>query len=155
MKITLTKLSDETHRFAYVRPDGTGATLELVTRSFLFHDLLHFALESEAGLKSSFYGRLAAGAAVHAAEADGTPILTDEALLTERLVGVLTGTLKGEASGEAAVEGAARILATFDQTPPDWFTPAFVARVRERMRVLIGRWKATRFGNAMQLEFRI
>ncbi len=58
MIVKLTKISPTHHRFEYVRADGTGEKLELETKTFLYHDLLHFAVESEAGLKNSFYGLL-------------------------------------------------------------------------------------------------
>ncbi len=54
LTLRFTKLSDERHRFEYRRPDGTGEAIEMETRSLLRHDLLHFALEREAGLRGSF-----------------------------------------------------------------------------------------------------
>jgi hypothetical protein len=153
LKIALTKISDDQHRFRYERADGTGATHVLATRSFLFHDLLHFAVESEAKLAKSFYGGLAAGGDHDAGEESARPPLAGEALATERIIGVLTGTFKGHANDAAALEAAARLFAAHDETPPPWFTTSFVARVRERMRVLLGRWKAVPYGRAMELTF--
>ena len=44
-------------------------------------------------------------------------------------------------------------LELFDEKAPRWFTPAFLAAVSERLRELLGRWKATRYGEAMELAF--
>ena len=61
MLIHLTRLTNERHRLEFVRDDGTRETHELETRSSLLHDLVHYAVETEAGLNASFYGRLASG----------------------------------------------------------------------------------------------
>jgi hypothetical protein len=48
---------------------------------------------------------------------------------------------------------ATEFLEIYDERAPRWFTPAFVAAVRERMRQLLGRWKATALGEPMELAF--
>jgi len=48
--VRLTRVSPTHHRFAFGRADGSGESLELETKSCLFHDLLHFAVETEAQL---------------------------------------------------------------------------------------------------------
>ena len=53
LTLRFTRLSPDLHRFEYRRADQTGEALELETRSFLFHDLLHYALENEAQLRGS------------------------------------------------------------------------------------------------------
>ncbi len=62
LTVRLTRISPTRHTLAYTLADGTGATLPLETKSLLFHDLLHYAVETEAGLTESFYGSLAKGA---------------------------------------------------------------------------------------------
>jgi hypothetical protein len=64
MRILLTKLNDASHRFEIVRADGSGERAELETRSTLLHDLVHYAVEAQAGLTSAFFGRLASGDAL-------------------------------------------------------------------------------------------
>ena len=51
MKISFTKLSDERHRVAVTRDDGSTDSVEPDTRSFLRHVLSHFAVEVEPGLQ--------------------------------------------------------------------------------------------------------
>ncbi len=48
--IRLTRISPTHHTFAYVGANGTEHALKLETKTYLFHDLLHFAVESEAKL---------------------------------------------------------------------------------------------------------
>jgi hypothetical protein len=154
LSLRFTRLSDERHRFEYRRPDASGEAIEMETRSLLRHDLLHFALESEAGLRGSFYGILAkVGGYEELSIAGGAP-LGGEVAITERIVGALTGALKGDAFDPKAFAGAmADYLDLYGEHPPRWLTPALLARVQERMRQLLGRWKATPYGGTMELAF--
>jgi hypothetical protein len=154
LTLRFTKLSPDRHRFEYRRADGTGEAIEMETRSFLTHDLVHYAVESEAGLRGSFYGILARIGGYEELSVAGGAALGGEIAITERIVGMLQGAL-GEADfDEAAFQTqAAEYLALFDGRAPRWFTVGFVAAVRERMRQLLGRWNATAFGETMELEF--
>jgi hypothetical protein len=171
MLIRLKKISDATHRLVLVRDDGTGESIELVSRSFLQHDLLHFSVETNAKLQQSFWGLLAAGrtlAQLHEAngppdragtekaahgEAAVTEAVVTEAVITEAVVGVLTNVVAGQATARAAVEGLARLFEAQDRDVPAWFTAEFVERVREHMRKLTGQWRALPYGDEIQLTF--
>ena len=124
------------------------------TRSLLFHDLLHYAVETEAGLKGSFYGILAKIGGYEELSVAGGAALGGEVAITERVVGALTGALKAEAlDPDAFLTQFAEFLEAYDERPPRWLTTAFVAAVKERMRQLEGRWQATPFGQTMDLAF--
>lgn len=152
--LRFTPVSPASHRFDYLRPDGTGETIEMDTRSLLFHDLLHFAVESEAGLRGSFYGLLAKVGGYEELRVAGGMALGGEIAITERVVGALTGALSGEyLDAEAFVERVTEFLDVYEERAPRWFTPAFVLAVKERMRRLDGEWKATPFGRTMELQF--
>ena len=156
LTLRFTKLSDERHRFEYRRPDGTGEAIEAETRSQLFHDLLHYAVEREAGLRGSFYGLLAKIGGYEELSVAGGMALGGEVAITERVVGALQGALKGEAFDAEAFEARmAEHLDLFGERPPRWLTPELLARVQERMRQLLGRWKATRYGGTMELTFNL
>lgn len=149
LTIRFTRLNPTHHRFEAIRADGTHDTREFETRSILFHDLVHFAVESEAKLRGGFYGTLAAGANYDA------PREGSEAQLVENVVGPLQGLLKNGAPIDAA-PFVARLNAHHESlgyTPAEWLTPDFVTRVQERMRKLNGQWKATPFGQTMELRF--
>jgi hypothetical protein len=152
--LRFTRLSPTHHRFEYRRPDGTGEAIEMETRSLLFHDLLHLAVESEAGLKGSFYGILGKIGGYEELSVAGGAALGGEIAITERVVGALTGAMRDDELDDIVfAEQAAKYLDLFDERAPRWFTPDFIAAVRERMRQLWARWEATSFGQAMELTF--
>jgi hypothetical protein len=161
MRIRLTKLSDEEHRLELIRDDGADESIELVSRSFLWHDLLHYAVETNAGLHQSFWGLLASGrtlADLHDAmgtgEGAGTVAASrTEAAITEAVVGVLTNVARGSAAPRAAIDGLGRLFEAQERELPAWFSPDFVERVREHMRQLMGQWRAVPYGGDMQLAF--
>jgi hypothetical protein len=145
MRILLTKLTDERHRLAIERSDGTGESVELETRSLLLHDLVHYAVEAEAKIADGFWGLLARGTTLR--ELSGT--MTDPAtpttpglVLAEKLVGPMQSVWNGRYDPALYMEHA---RAHVDD--------GFVERVRERLRRLVGRWRATRFGMTMELPW--
>jgi len=154
LALRFTRVSPTHHRFEYRREDGTGEAVEMETRSLLFHDLLHYAVESEARLKGSFYGILGRIGGYEELSLAGGAALGGEVAITERVVGALTGALKDEELDDAAfVAEVADFLEVYDERAPRWLTPAFIGAVRERMRQLLGRWKATPFGETLELTF--
>ena len=66
MKIEFTKLTDQTHLLAITRVDGSHESVTCESKSYLRHDLIHFALESEAGLSFGFWGLIASGKSLQA-----------------------------------------------------------------------------------------
>ena len=154
MALSFRRVSPTRHLFAFRRPDGTGESVEMETRSLLFHDLLHFAVETEAGLRGSFYGLLAKVGGYEELRVAGGMALGGEIAITERVVGALTGALaRQDLDDTAFIRQVTEFLEIYDEGAPRWLTPAFVVAVRERMRGLEGRWKATPFGEAMELSF--
>jgi len=154
LTLRFTRVSPTHHRFEYRRADGTGEALEMETRSLLFHDLLHYAVESEADLKGSFYGILGRIGGYEELTVNGGAALGGEVAITERVVGALTGALRqDDLDADAFVAQVTEFLEIYDERPPRWLTSAFVLAVRERMRRLMGRWKATPFGETLELHF--
>lgn len=152
LTIALTRLSPTHHRFAVVRADGSSESVELETRSCLVHDLVHFALECEAGLLHSFYGQLAGGTA-YAALTMTLPDGAGELLATERLVGGLQGMLQKGVPVDRFLAAMSDAFAAHGERLPAWCTPTLIARVQERMRRLNGEWRALPFGQTMWLRF--
>lgn len=151
LTIRFTKVSDARHRIEVVRDDGTRDAVELETRSFLLHDLIHYAVESEAGLRQSFYGALAVGRGYE--ELSNRQPLAGEILMTERVVGAMTGAAKGQVTATQVIAAMKNLLDAHDEAMPPWLTRAFVERALERLRRLQGQWKATRFGETLELAF--
>jgi hypothetical protein len=148
-----TRVSPTHHRLDLERADGSRESCLLETRSCLVHDLVHFALESEAGLQHSFYGTVARGTAYRtlADPAAGPP--SWELLVTEKVVGPLQAAVVRRIEPAAFVAAFGTALASAGDRVPEWLTADLVARVQERMRRLLGAWRATPFGEALTLEF--
>ena len=154
MRIRLTKISDQRHALALVRADGSRETVELVTREALFHDLLHFAVESTLPTRDGFWGTLASGKTMtdlNDRTGESVQQNADTLYRVERIVGVMSSVV-----GMPADQAFAR-LAWFSETqgqkPPEWCTPTFVAEVCELMRQLQGRWRATPYGESMTITW--
>lgn len=166
MRIRFNKISDDRHQLMVAWPDGRSETVSCETRSLLLHDLLHYAVESEARLNDGFWGSLAAGASLAALNARAAGVASLAAstetldpadadvglLLVERVVGALHGTTKGIAAGPM-FEGLQRFASAIERPWPGWLDEAFVERMIERMRVLRGRWAATPFGGTIELRW--
>jgi hypothetical protein len=155
VRIELRKVSDEAHELAIVQADGGRESVRCETRSTLVHDLLHFAAEKEAGILTGFWGTLAAGHTL-ADMNDRTGVALGAAgpdvMAVERIVGPLSAALKGVGPGELSAR-LHDFLAQTGTPGPAWLTEAFVAAVQERMRHLLGEWRAVRPGEVMTLEW--
>lgn len=157
VKISLRRISDERHELALVKGgDGNGRdAVPCETRSMLRHDLLHYAVEAEAGLEQGFWGNLARGKTL-ADMNDRTGVALGDAgpelAAIERLVGALDGAAKGRPA-EEVVAAIQRFDETSGLSTPPWLTVDLVLRVQERMRRLLGEWKAIRVGESMQLTW--
>lgn len=153
--VRLARVSPTHHRFEYACGARTESFL-LETRSCLLHDLVHFALESEAGLADSFFGKLARGASyadLTRPDADVTAL--GEIASTERIVGPLQGAWK---HGFDAARFHTTLAAYHEQIGavlPPWCTAELFARVAARLRALTGAWGGTKFGDALELRFSV
>jgi hypothetical protein len=148
MRITFHKISDERHRLEVSADDGLKReSVECETRSYLTHDLLHYAVEAEAGLQSGFWGRLHRGSSL-AELNDWSRPMDPEIAAIEQIVGALSPAVKGKSAA-----GMRRFAAALGTTMPDWLTEAFVLAVQDRMRGLLGHWTGTRCGTSMELAW--
>lgn len=147
--IRFTRLNPTHHRFEAIRADGTRDVREFETRSLLLHDLVHFAVESEAKLRGGFYGALADGAHYDA------PREGSEAMQVEHVVGPLQGALKGEADPESFVKRLRGVQLSMEHRMPDWLTADLIRHALERLRQLQGQWRATPFGQTLELRFEV
>src|SRR4051812_28698988 len=103
MRICFHKISDARHALEIVHEDGRRERVECATRSYLIHDFLHYAVESEAKLQGGFWGNLAAGKTL-ADMNDRTGVAlksaAPEMAVIEQLVGALSGAVKGKTARE-------------------------------------------------------
>ena len=153
MRIVLTKISDQQHGLEIVRDDGSRDTIELVTREALFHDFLHHAVESSTPTRAGFWSALAKGK-TFADLSDPTSMPVKESATTpyaEGVVGMMSGVM-----GLPQDQAFAKLCWFHEsqgQEPPTWCTESFVAEVFKRMRQLQGQWKATPYGESMEISW--
>lgn len=148
MKVELTKLSNDRHRLTIRRDDGSAESVELETRSYLLHDLVHYAVEAEAKIADGFWGLLARGTTLaelsdrkKPPEAAGPGIA-----LAESLVGPMQSVFNGRLDPALYVEQLGSVA-------PAIVDEAFVDRVCERLRKLTSFWRKTRFHEPMVLDW--
>ncbi len=140
MKISFQKLSDQEHRVRIERADGSCDEGVLNSRSFLRHDLAHLAVELEVPLKGGFWGSVAGGK-----ELDGSEFGSDIAV-AEKLAGPVQTLMRKEA-------GVGSYLKVLEYVVPDQATMELAQRIHERIRQFRGHWKATAYGDSMELTW--
>jgi hypothetical protein len=154
MRIVFQKAHGQRHVLRIIHEDGSSEHVECETRSYLIHDLLHYAVETEARLSGGFWGNLAGGKTLTQMNDRSQPVMAaaPEMLVIEQIVGAMSGAVKGR-SADAIVSALLNLADATDRATPRWLTTAFVAAVQERMRRLLGRWNATASGGSMELPW--
>jgi len=154
MRIVLTKLSDDSHRVEIIRADDSRDSIELVTREALTHDFLHYAVETSMPTQRGFWGTLASGKTFDDLnDRSGAAVRenAEELMTVEGAVGVMTGVF--DLPGDQGLAKLRWFSETQNRPPPDWCNARFVREVRECMRRLRGRWRATNFGQSMEIDW--
>jgi hypothetical protein len=155
MHILFRKLPGPHHELVIVRSDGRRESVLCETRSTLLHDFIHHAVEGAAHIESGFWGRLAAGrtlAEMNDRAGLPSPDEAAEMATVERFVGALSGATKGVPAAEL-VAGITRYAAGTQEAVPPWLTEAVVLEAQERLRRLVGAWRATPPGAAVELDW--
>lgn len=155
MRIVFRKISDARHELAIVRPDGRRESLLCETRSVLMHDFIHYAVESAAGIDTGFWGLLAHGRTLAEMNDRAGLSSADEAAemaTVERFVGALAGAVK-EVPAVQLIAGIGRYAAAMNAEAPPWLTKAVVVGAQERLRHLVGAWRATPGGAPLELDW--
>ena len=152
MDVMFKKINKDEHELRVQRRDKSVDHAICETRSFLIHDLTHFAVESEAGLNTGFWGLLASGKSLAQLNDRTGQSLQKEALelmSIEKAVAILQGLAKG--LSVASIAENIRLQTNDVRKPPEWLTEELMKRVDQRLRSLLGQWKATRFGETMRI----
>ena len=166
MRILFDKHSRDRHELTVEWGPDRRESMSCETRSYLLHDLLHYAVESQAGIEHGFWGSLASGcslaelaerakAVAEVAKLDPAvvpPSADADLAMIEKVVGAMHGATKGIPAGELFA-GMQRYATASDRAWPAWLTLPFVEAVIEHMRKLRGRWAATPLGASMVLDW--
>ena len=157
--IQLTKGVDGGAVLRCIRADGSTTWQRQEGPSAAFfplHDLTHYAIETELGFASGFYGLVAAGWDIRDTEGKGPRgPLPGEALTVEHLAGMFDLERAGSVVWEAAQlnEEAARYAREGGREPPRRLTDADLERLRTRLGELFARWAVVPAGLTMELTF--
>ena len=141
VEVHFVKLSDQRHEVRVRRLDGTSDLIELDSRSFLRHDLAHFAVELELGLSGGVWGSVARGGSLAGDGLDGADMA-----LAETISGPMQTMMRTGAGADEINEVLARVV-------PDVASNALARRLHDRLRSLAGQWAATPYSGEMMLEW--
>jgi hypothetical protein len=159
LRVCLTKHADGGAVLSCIREDGSATWQRQYGRSagfFPLHDLTHFAIETELGLRHAFYGLVAEGWDID--ETTGKcprGPLPPEAYAAERLVGLFDLERAGSAFWSASDlnEQCHGPAAPPGQRLPRSITEDDLARIRSRMSDLLAQWARLPFGDTLELSF--
>lgn len=154
MKIIFTKKEEGQHLINCKRKDGTETWMKLST-FFVMHDLMHFALESEFGFNSAFYGMIENGVAISDFELPKEIRkfeLTSEAILAEHLVNLLLIECT-----QGVFENFEKELSKSVKNNPNLIIPDFLNNVRidivrNNFNTLANKWKALETESNLELK---
>src|SRR5438477_4707241 len=159
MLISLTKRPDGATVLKCVRADGTetwqkqqGAHAAFFSR----HDLTHYVVESELGIRDAFFGLVAGGWTIDQTGQRGVAAkLPPDAILVENIVGTLdTERASGSRwSAEEFNENTARFAANGGRPAPRKLTDEERARIRKRRAELFAAWRELQPGATLDLTF--
>ena len=159
MIIEFAKRKDGNTVLRCIRDDGSSTWQRNDSQHALFfpvHDLTHYAVETELGFRSGFYGLISGGWDI--AETTGkTPRgeLPNEALEVEYLVSAFSAErASGAASAADEFNELAATFARANEMPePRRISDEELDRVRSRFNELATKWRALPADGTMQLSF--
>ena len=157
--IQLTKRNDGGSVLRCLRADGSVTWQKNEGRQAMFfpiHDLSHYAVETELGFRSGFYGLIASGWDIKDTEGKGPrDALPSEAVTVEKIVGSFDVERAGgeEWNADDFNDQAAAYAATHNLPAPPVWSDEDLGRIRRRIRDLVGRWSALEAGATLELTY--
>ena len=159
LRVSLTKHADGGSVLRCTRADGSADWQRHHGNQAVFfplHDLTHFAIETELGVRRAFYGLLSEGWDIEDTTGKGKrgPI-PPEALRVEHLVGAFDLERAGAANWSADELNAQATIFATDRglPPPPPLSDEDLDRIRWRLGELFARWAAVEAGGTLELEF--
>jgi hypothetical protein len=159
LRVELTKRADGGAVLRCVRADGTVTWQRQEGKQAAFfplHDLTHYAVETALGYRRGFLGLVADGWEIEDTTGKGARgALPDEAILVERLVGLLDveRATRGTWTAAEFVEQLAAVGVEARDGAGRPLDDDALARVRSRRGELLARWHALAPGAVLALPF--
>jgi hypothetical protein len=157
--IQITKRTDGNTVLKCVRADGSETWQKQEGKNAAFfarHDLTHYVVESELGVRTAFFGLIADGWSIDETGQRGVAAkLPVDAVFVENVVGTLDSE---RASGSRWTadefnENTARFAANGGRPVPRKLTDDELARIRKRRAELFAQWAELKSGDTMELTF--
>ncbi|MGK0219554.1 MAG: hypothetical protein ACI9HE_003057 [Planctomycetota bacterium] len=155
MLISFSKGRGKPDTLSCLRADGSR-TWKQLHPGLVYHDLLHYVVESELGLRESFFGLLAQGHSIMDYElpaAERSFEVTAQALITEQLVALLQLEIAGQGQDADPIKTLRASCHASGIELPLEITPKRVDALRAAGRELTGRWKALEPKQVLELPF--
>jgi len=155
MQIRLKTGRDGPDSLACVRDDGTS-TWRRIQRGLAFHDLAHYAVETELGVTDGFYGLVADGWSFEAfADAEERARIPPGAIWVELLVNTfLTEAMSGALhDADAFHASVAQSAAQLGGSIPRRLGDEEIAGIRGTIVSLVARWRALAPSETLELRF--
>ena len=159
MKIEISKRTDGSVVLKLGRRDGTSDWQKQQGPQALFfplHDLTHYAVETELGIRDAFYGLVASGWSIEDTTGKGKrgPIPAN-GIFVENVVGTLdTERASGSRwTAEEFNENTTRYAAQGGRATPRQLTGDELARIRKRRAELFAAWQDLPAGRTLELTF--
>lgn len=159
MKIQIAKRPDGSAILRLTRGDGSVEWQKQRGPNAAFfplHDLTHYSVEIELGIRDGFFGLVAAGWSIDDTSGKGTRgALPINAVYVEHVVGTLDAERASGTRWPASDfnETIARSFASADLTVPRMLSDDDVARIRKRRAELFHAWHEVPAGGALTLPF--
>jgi hypothetical protein len=155
MQIRLKKGRDGPDSLACVREDGTS-TWKRLQRGIAFHDLAHYAVETELGIADGFFGLVESGWTMdELVAAEERASIPPGAMWVEFVVNqLMTEGASGEFSDEDEFHDTlVRSAAKVGVAAPRKLESEELARVRAQIVAVVGRWRSLPVGETLELPF--
>jgi hypothetical protein len=159
MQIRITKRADGGAVLKCVRDDGTEDWQKQQGASAAFfplHDLTHYSVETELGIRDAFYGLVAQGWSIDDTTGKGTRgAIPPVAIFVETVVGLFDSERASSArwTAEEFNDNIARHLTRAGGEPSRLLTDDELLRIRKRRAELFDRWYSLPAGATLELPF--
>jgi hypothetical protein len=123
---------------------------------YIFHDLIHYAVETKMPLENGFFGMLKSGISIHDFEGarENRPKLTFDAILAETLVGVFQHEFsQGQSQFEDFIEHWKNNLNLMGVHECPRISEDKIEEIRLEIKRLLEIWQKTPVNEALELIF--
>lgn len=145
MKIIFEKINPAFHLLTVRRQDGSSESVQLHSETYFLHDLCHFVVETELGLKEGFWGMLADGC-VFGQLSGKTNELTAALREIEKIVGATQSRYWGNTTGENLHE---TLESSYFKVPVN-----YLDKVLPEIDSIARKWKYLPVGEKLELVWK-